>query len=80
VSKVEGVLVETNPAYLTEIKSMSSFLFIEIFHTPGKLVKKTIDCFTWAGLVKLFNASETGLARDYDRIRQMEDHGLFIVK
>ena len=79
VSKGEGTLLEVNHKYIQEIETMPSYLYLEIFHAPGKVIKKTIDCFTWAGLVTLFNENENQLTRDYDRIREMEDTGLFIV-
>jgi hypothetical protein len=80
VCRVEGSLVGVSGAHMQELRAMPSFLYVEIFHTtPGKAVKKTIDCFTWAGLVKLFHVDAAQLAKDYDRIREMEETGLFVV-
>ena len=82
VSKVEGILKEVNHHYLEEIDRMSSKLSVEIFHQliPGYHIRKTVDCFTWAGIIKLINTDEEQLDRDYNRIREMEDNGLFIVE
>jgi hypothetical protein len=79
VSKVEGMLEQVNPSYLSEITAMKSFVYMELFHSPGNHVKKTVDCFTWAGLVKLFHLSDDQVNKDYNRIRDMEDTGLFVV-
>jgi len=68
-----GVLVEVSKDFLEEIESMSSFLFMEIFHYEGKVIRPTIDCFTFGGLVKLFNTDLTALLTDYERIQTMEE-------
>ena len=68
-----GVLVEVCKDFVEEIESMSSFLFIEIFHREGKRIRPTIDCFTFGGLVKLVNKDLTALLKDYERIQSMEE-------
>jgi hypothetical protein len=43
--------MEINPEYIEELRNMRSFIRMEIFLKPGQIVKKTIDCFTLAGVV-----------------------------
>ena len=61
-----------------EIRNMSSFVDMEIFFKIGRHVSKTIDCFTFGGIVKLTNPDLKQLVADYDRIREMEKSGLFV--
>ena len=49
--KVSGLLVEICADYIEELRNMRSFIRMEIFLKPGQHVKKTIDCFTLAGVV-----------------------------
>lgn len=78
VCKVSGVLTDINPDMIEEIRHMRSFVRMEIFLKPGELIRKTIDCFTLAGVIMLTHRSEIQVVNDYDRIRQMEDEDLFI--
>jgi hypothetical protein len=48
---VSGLLTEICPDYIEELRNMRSFIRMEIFLKPGQVVKKTIDCFTLAGVV-----------------------------
>lgn len=50
---------------------------MEIFLKPGEIVKKTIDCFTLAGVIMLSHRYESQVENDYLRIREMEDLDLF---
>lgn len=59
---------------------MPSFVGIEVFHHVGKVIRKTVDCFSWAGIVKLYHLEDQQLNKDYTRIREMEDTGLFIAR
>ena len=74
------MLASVNHEFVEEIKSMPSFVGIEVFHHTGKKIQKTVDCFSWAGVVKLYHLENQQLVKDYNRIREMEDSGLFIVK
>ena len=51
ICKVSGLLTEICPDYIEELRNMRSFIRMEIFLKPGQVVKKTIDCFTLAGVV-----------------------------
>mmetsp|Transcript_2629 Transcript_2629/g.2785 ORF Transcript_2629/g.2785 Transcript_2629/m.2785 type:complete len:536 (+) Transcript_2629:26-1633(+) len=75
---VEGLLMTINENMVTEIRNMASFVDMEIFLKVGRKVSKTIDCFTFGGIVKLTNTSSEGLIADYNRIREMENTGLFV--
>jgi len=80
VSFVEGELVEINDAYIQEIRNMSSFRGMELFVNKGEVIHKTIDCFTFAGNVKLISDDMDTIRSHYERIREMELNGLFQVR
>lgn len=75
---MEGFLREINADYIEEIRHMRSFIRMEIFLKPGDKIRKTIDCFTLAGVIMLSHRYDTQVANDYNRIREMEDLNLFI--
>lgn len=62
-------------ALLAEIESMPSFVWMELFAAQGQAVRKTIDCFTFGGVVRLLHADQATLLRDYARIREIEEIG-----
>lgn len=57
---------------------MRSFIRMEIFLKPGEIVRKTVDCFTLAGVIMLSHRYESQVEADYLRIREMEDSNLFV--
>lgn len=57
---------------------MRSFIRMEIFLKPGEIVRKTIDCFTLAGVIMLSHRYESQVDADYLRIRDMENSNLFV--
>ncbi len=73
-----GTLTKINEEMICEIRNMPSFLGMEIFLKVGHKVAKTIDCFTLGGIVKMSHVSLDVLLADYDRIREMENTGLFV--
>ncbi len=75
-----GELAMMNPAFVQEITDMSSVLEATYFFRAGDKVVPTINCFTWGGIVILYNEVEATLIADYTRIREMEEKGLFILK
>ena len=76
----EGFLRAIDETAVNEIEEMKSFVDMELFVKAGGLVKKTIDCFTFGGSVKLVNDDLSQLVQDYDRIRALEISSLFIVE
>lgn len=74
---MSGFLREINADFIEEIRRMRSFIRMEIFLKPGENVKKTIDCFTLAGVIMLSHRYESQVENDYLRIREMEDLDLF---
>ena len=70
--------MEINAAMIEEIRSMASFHDMELFVRVGRKISKTIDCFTFGGIVKMINNDLNQLIADYDRIRVMENSGLFV--
>jgi hypothetical protein len=67
-----GTLGSIDPAFTEEIMSMGSTIHLEYFLKIGQKVIKTIDCFSFGGLVKLVNRDLKQLTADYERIRAME--------
>lgn len=67
ISYEEGILKGYNEAYLDEIRKMESYRGDQLFVKPGGIMKKTQNCFTWGGCIKLVNADEAQLKRDYYR-------------
>ena len=67
-----GVLGSINPAFTEEIMAMSSIVHLEYFLKVGQPFIRTIDCFSFGGLVKLVNKDLKQLTDDYERIRSME--------
>ena len=79
INSKEGVLQGIDEASLNEIEDLKSFVDIEFFVKVGAPIKKTIDCFTFGGVLKLINSDLAQLKEDYDRIRELESSTLFIV-
>lgn len=79
MSYVEGAFVRVDPSYASELMALPSFVHMECCFEPGQRIRRTVDCFSWGGIVKLFHADDATLQRDYDRIREMELTGLFQV-
>mmetsp|Transcript_8770 Transcript_8770/g.13114 ORF Transcript_8770/g.13114 Transcript_8770/m.13114 type:complete len:567 (-) Transcript_8770:1551-3251(-) len=67
VSYTEGMLKGIDPSALEEIKAMESYRGHQMFVKVGKELKKTISCFTWAGVVRLVHEDEEKLNQDYRR-------------
>lgn len=65
VTDSSGVLKEINPVTLTELKSLESYRGHQFFVSSNQLVRKTVDCFSWAGYVKLNNSDKDRLYADY---------------
>ena len=76
----EGVLRAIDEAALNEIEDMKSFVDMEIFVKVGGSIRKTIDCFSFGGSIKLVNDDLSQLVEDYERIRALEISSLFIVE
>jgi hypothetical protein len=47
---------------------------------PGAMLLPTIDCFTRPGSVQLVNDSLPQLEEDYEKIRKLEDNGMFALE
>lgn len=79
VSTVSGTLSEINPEYVAEMQSMQSFVSFEMFLKVGGRISKTINCFTFAGMIMLIHDDLNIVLNEGDRIRAMEDSGLFCI-
>jgi biotin carboxylase len=75
-----GILVDIDESLVQEIESLHSFISIEFFIKKNEYIKKTIDCFTFGGVVRLVHDSDEQLNLDYQRIHEMETQGLFIIQ
>ena len=67
-----GMLGSIDPSFTEEILAMSSTVHLEYFLKIGQPFIRTIDCFSFGGLVKLVNKDLKQLTADYERIRAME--------
>ena len=56
------------PEAVEEIKNMESYRGSQFFKEPGDQLKKTQNCFSWAGAVNLVHEDEEALMRDYRRL------------
>lgn len=74
----EGKVDDLNTELLSEIENMESFVSIELFIRPGAHVRRTIDCFTFGGVIRLISPSSEAVQRDYERIRQIEHQGFVV--
>ncbi len=79
VIKTEGTLKEINKDFDNEIRSFKSLLTLQYFPKIGSQIRKTIDCFTWGGVVKLFHEEYDVVEKEYSRIREMEDSCNFFI-
>lgn len=73
------MIFTTSPPHLRQ--AMSSFISLELSLKQRHHVKKTVDCFTFGGFVKLYNLDLEALKRDYERLREIElAGGLYILE
>lgn len=73
-----GEVKAVNAELMAEIQSMASFVAMEIFPQIGEQMKKTVDCFTFGGVLKFVNSDSGQLEADYARIREIEKIGLLL--
>ena len=52
---------------VAEIKSMGSYRGSQFFVDAGDNLRKTENCFSWAGAVNLVNEDEDAMWQDYRR-------------
>jgi hypothetical protein len=71
----DGVAEDFDAALLAEIEAMPSFVSLELFCNQGAAVRKTVDCFTFGGVVRLLSNDQETILRDYERIREIEHIG-----
>lgn len=71
----DGIVGDFDANLMNEIERLPSFVSIELFCARGGVVRKTVDCFTFGGVVRLIHDDEETLVRDYNRIREIEEIG-----
>ena len=74
----DGKVDDFDTELLAEIENMESFVSIELFIRKGAQVRKTIDCFTFGGVIRLISESHQAVQRDYERIREIEHQGFIV--
>jgi hypothetical protein len=77
---VEGTLKAVNENYLAEMRAMPSFNMVDIFPKLGSVIYRSINCFTFGGVALFIHDDLDVVMRDVNRIREMENNGLFIVE
>eukprot|EP00456_Euglypha_rotunda_P033824 TRINITY_DN2609_c0_g1_i5.p1 TRINITY_DN2609_c0_g1~~TRINITY_DN2609_c0_g1_i5.p1 ORF type:complete len:368 (+),score=43.31 TRINITY_DN2609_c0_g1_i5:164-1105(+) len=70
VSQVDGKLISF--PRLEEVKKLKTFFQLDLLIKPGDKIKKTIDCISRPGSVRLCGPDKYDLEADYLRIRDME--------
>ena len=63
----EGPFKEYCAEDVAEIKKMESYRGHQFFVKPGSKIRKTTNCFTWVGCVRLTHEDEDVLKRDMAR-------------
>lgn len=76
----DGILTDANEALIEEIYSLKTFQYLELFVKINEPVRKTIDCFTFGGVVKLYGPVLADVIADYERIKEIERNGLFNIQ
>jgi hypothetical protein len=79
-TKVEGILDRVSDEGNKTLTTLSSYQGHQYFVAPGDKLKKTRDCFTWAGYVKYFHREEHIMNQDYEKTCELEKDSLFIVR
>jgi hypothetical protein len=66
-----GILKSINPDILQEIRSMKSFIRMELFLKLGQRMTPTINCFTFGGIVVLVHSDPQQVLADYEKIHEI---------
>jgi hypothetical protein len=67
------VYKDLNPDFAKEFESNDAILEYEMFLKAGSILKPTVDCFGWTGIVKIFHEELEKVVATYERIRAMEE-------
>ena len=67
-----GIVRSINPDVTQAIRSLKSFVRMELFLKPGQHISPTINCFTFGGIVVLVEADDAQVLADYQRIHEVE--------
>jgi len=67
-----GIVRSINPDATQAIRSLKSFVRMELFLKPGQPISPTINCFTFGGIVVLVDADDAQVLADYQRIHEIE--------
>lgn len=73
-----GIVRDIDNDRIDEIRALSSFVSLELFVQKGSVVRRTVDCFTWAGIVRLISDEKAAIEGDYNTIREIEKAGFLL--
>jgi hypothetical protein len=78
VSRVDGKLIRM--PRLDEVKALKTYFGMDILVKPGTRIRKTIDCITTPGSIRLCGQDKHDVEADFSRIREMEEENFFVVE
>lgn len=73
-----GIVRDIDNDRIDEIRALSSFVSLELFVQKGSSVRRTVDCFTWGGIVRLISDQQGVIEGDYNTIRDIEKSGFLL--
>eukprot|EP00808_Paulinella_micropora_P008598 g14345.t1 len=65
---------------LSELQSLPSFFGTDMLAKPGEKIELTVDSITTPGAVRLCHESDEQLETDYQKLRDLEKNGLFVLQ
>jgi len=78
VSQVEGKLISLPK--LEEVKKLKSFFQLDLLVKPGERIKKTVDCITRPGSVRLAHKDKIQVEADFLRLEEMQKEGFYVIE
>jgi hypothetical protein len=79
ISYKEGKFIGLDPVSSAELLALESYRGHQVF-VQGPRIRKTQNCFSWAGAAVLVHPTAQGLERDYSRVEALERTTLFAVE
>jgi hypothetical protein len=72
-----GIFSNNHEELVNEIHEMKSIIEVTLFPNPGSSLVPTVNCFTWGGIAVLGHKDFDVVEKDYSRLHEMEEQGLF---
>lgn len=76
-SGVEGILTAVDESKIAQIRALPSYSSEMMTFSIGKEINKTVDAVTACGNINLINPDLEQLQRDYAKIHELQEEGLF---